>query len=157
MSLSLTHWSVWPHFSGSTGTDSWLSVHRSQCTQPPRSFSISTPVTAPYCLYPASPRKLWSHRTLPSGSLRKSHSLCSLAPASLSSQVPFHTKVTRPSLLNLRSRRSCSPGLRLSPHGHLQPVTSSLSAKLYISATPVLPQLSSLRNSTSLIQPLLSP
>lgn len=64
-----------PIFLAPQGIDSWLSVPSSQCTRPPCSSSISTPVKVPYCSYPASPRKRWSHRTLPSGSLRKPHSL----------------------------------------------------------------------------------
>ena len=104
------------------GVGSRLSVQNSESTQPHNSFSISISGKAPYSLYPCFPRKPWNHRTLPSsGSLRKSHPLCpALQPqvSLLSSEVPLHRKVTRLSLLNLRSRHGQNPGLKLSPHGH---------------------------------------
>ena len=125
MSLSLTLWSVWPNFSGSTRNRQLAECPQQSEYTPALLLLHPHPSQGSLLLIPCFPQKALEPQDPAIGQPHKVPlSLLSSPSLSLSSQVPLHRKVTRPSLLNLRARRSCSPGLRLPPHGCLQPPPS---------------------------------
>ena len=155
MSLSLTLWSVWPNFSGSTRNRQLaecpqqseytpalllLHPHHSQC------YLLLIPCFPQKALEPQDPAIGQPHKVPLSLLSSPSLSLIS-GPPSQKSDKTFPPKLEIQAKLQSRAQAATT----------WMPSTSSLSAKLCIPAAPVLPQLSSRRKSTTLIQPLLSP